>query len=1138
MIKRLIFTAVMLLFFSLSWAQETSYYTSGLDKYRKGVELFEKEKYASSRDVFEDFIEHNTKQAKKLIVDAHYYRALCAVELFNNDAEFLLSHFLVEFPESPRIKELYFVMGNFQYRKKRYSKAIKWYKQVDQFELLDLQKEEYLFKVGYSYFMRKKMELASENFLKIKDGEGKYAVPAKYFYAHIAFADKKYETALKNFKALEDDDLFGPIVPYYIIQIYYYQDNNEEIISYAPMLLDSTSTRRVPEISRILGEAYYKTERFAQAVPYLLTYKEKGKEYTRADAYQLAYAYYRTNDYHLASKSFENIAKRKDSLSQNAYYHLADCYLKLDNKEKAMMAFQEAASLNIIPDVQEDAMYNYAKLSYELSYSPFNDAIKAIKDYLKTYPNSRHHDEAYNYLSEVFLSTQNYQLAIETIEEIGSKSPEITESYQKVTYYRALEYYVDAKYSQAIALFNKSIDNSKYNLKIRAMAKYWRAEARYKIGEYEKSFNDYNDFVLTSGAYGSEEFKDAHYNMGYALFKLHDYQKAIVWFRKYTDFTQSKKLTKIADAYNRVGDCYFISKNYNFAIDYYDKSIVLKRRNVDYALFQKSFSLGLLKKYPQEIEQLQQLTQEFTSSAYLDDAVFEMANAYKFLNSNDAAIENYSRIINEFPSSDYRPKAFLQAGMLDYNANKDDAAILKFKTLISNYPKSDEAQKALLIMRNIYIDINDVDSYINFANNNSVETEVSKIEADSLTYISAENLYMEGNCEASEPGFVKYINNYPQGRYLLNAHYFKSDCEFAKKEYDSALESYDYIISQSANEYTEDALLKAAFITYSDSNYTRAAELYAKLIKNSSNNTSLTAARVGLMRTKFRLKDYPEAIKSAMKVLMISEESELLKREVHYVIGKSFFETGDMDGAYAEFMLIADQSKSEQGAEANYRMIKIDYDKKDYDKAIKQINTFKASGSPHQFWVAKSFMIWSDIFKAKEDYFMAKAILESIIKNYQNNTDGIVKTAQEGVYNIEQEEIDEQELEDAADEDIEINMNIDIKDDKLFEEDDDNKKDSVVVKNMELPQVVPEKSESQHTLKTNAPSELLKSGDNVEKSKTQIIEERPINGTAKENENIEIEPDKVVPEKEKPNISESEENIKETENKEEVENEK
>ena len=1099
MYKQLIIIIITFLTISTTWAQEGSYYTSGIEQYRKGVELFDKEKFGSARDVFENFIENNNKAPQKLLADAHYYRALCAVELFNNDAEFLLSHFLVEFPESPRTKELYFVMGNFQYRKKSYSKSLKWYKKVDLFDLSEQETEEYHFKVGYGNFVKHKKDIASEHFLKIKDGEGKYAVPAKYFYAHIAFEEKKYETALKDFKALEEDDLFGPVVPYYIIQVYYYQNKNEEIISYAPLLLDSTNTRRIPEISRILGEAFYKTERFAQAIPYLLKYKEEGSEYNRPDAYQLAYAYYRVNDFENASLNFKNISKRKDSISQNAYYHLGDCYLKLRKNDKALLAFQEAANISIIPNVQEDAMYNYAKLSYELSYSPFNDAIKAIKDYIKTYPNSRHHDEAYNYLSKVFLSTKNYQSAIETIEEIGNKTPEITESYQRVTYYRALEFYTDGKFNEAITLFDKSINNSKYNLQIRALAKYWRAESLYKIEDYEKSFTDYNDFVLTSGAYGSEEYKDAHYNIGYALFKLHDYQKAITWYRKYTEFTNSSKLTKIADAYNRIGDCYFISKNYHFAIDYYNKSIELKRRNVDYALFQKAFSLGLLKKYTEEITELQSLTQTYTNSTYIDDAVFEMANAYKYINSNNAAIENYNKIINEFPNSEYRPKAFLQAGMLDYNADKDNDAIAKFKTLIADYPKSDEAQKALTIMKNIYIDINNVDEYIDFANNNSVETEVSKIEADSLTYIAAENLYMAGNCDASEPSFKKYINKYPKGRYLLNAHYYKSDCEFDKKNYEDALVSYKYIIAQNSNEYTEDALLKAGFITFSNNNYEDAATLYKKLIQNSSNNLSLETARIGLMRSNFKLQNYSEAIKTALQVLTISEDNQTLEREVHYIIGKSFYETKDFDGAYSEFSLIADQAKSSQGAEANYRMIEIEYNNKNYDRAIELINNFKSSNSPHQEWVAKSFMVWSDIFLVKEDYFMAKATLESIIKYYPREDDGVKDTAKEKLANIEEIEIDQEELKEASE--IEINM-FDEEDNDLFITEPED-----IIEIEELQDSIPTEKNSQE-------SSVIDS--NTQESTQKLESDTEQNTNTEENTEIGQEP-----ESESPQIEES-----------------
>ena len=43
----------------------------------------------------------------------------------------------------------------------------------------------------------------------------------------------------------------------------------------------------------------------------------------------------------------------------------------------------------------EDALFSYAKLAFELSYNPLDDAITAFQRYLDKYPNSIRRDEAY-----------------------------------------------------------------------------------------------------------------------------------------------------------------------------------------------------------------------------------------------------------------------------------------------------------------------------------------------------------------------------------------------------------------------------------------------------------------------------------------------------------------------------------------------------------------------------------------------------------------------------------------------------------------------------------------------------------------------------------------------------------------------
>ena len=44
-----------------------------------------------------------------------------------------------------------------------------------------------------------------------------------------------------------------------------------------------------------------------------------------------------------------------NSVSQNAYYHLAECYLKTDQKTEALNAFRNASQMDYENDIKKDA---------------------------------------------------------------------------------------------------------------------------------------------------------------------------------------------------------------------------------------------------------------------------------------------------------------------------------------------------------------------------------------------------------------------------------------------------------------------------------------------------------------------------------------------------------------------------------------------------------------------------------------------------------------------------------------------------------------------------------------------------------------------------------------------------------------
>ena len=89
------------------------------------------------------------------------------------------------------------------------------------------------------------------------------------------------------------------------------------------------------ELSKIIGESYFNLKKYDLALPFLADYKGKNGKWNNTDLYQLGYVYYQQKDYENAIPQFNKIIEGKDVVAQNAYYHLAESYLKTDKKQQA-----------------------------------------------------------------------------------------------------------------------------------------------------------------------------------------------------------------------------------------------------------------------------------------------------------------------------------------------------------------------------------------------------------------------------------------------------------------------------------------------------------------------------------------------------------------------------------------------------------------------------------------------------------------------------------------------------------------------------------------------------------------------------------------------------------------------------------
>jgi len=989
---------ILLLFscFGNGFTQETKNYTTEQGQYKRALKLFEKEKYTSAKQLFTEALE-TLSQDTELRANAEYYIAICAIELFHKDAEHLISRFIAKHPESSRVNHAYFNMGRFQYRQEEYAKVVHWFEKLEKEKLNEKQLAEYRFKKGYSHFKIDEKNKASQELYEIKDKNTMFSGPAMYYYSHIAYKDENYQTALEGFQSLTDNNTFSPIMPYYITHIYYLQDRYEKVTDYAPQYVQSATAKRLPEIAKIIGDSYYQLQQYDSAMTYLDMHKEKASSLSREDHYQLGYVSYKLDKYEKAIKSFEKVTDKDDELAQNAYYHLADCYLSMDNKNKAKLAFEFASKLNHDMQIKQNALFNYAKITFQLKNTPFNDAVKAFKSYVEQYPDADNIKEAYGYLVKAYLNTNNYKEALLSLDKIDDKDESLKKAYQKVAYYRGLELYNNRHYKKAIEALSKSLEYKGHYKHIAALSYYWRGEAFYQQEKFQLASESFNNFVMSPGAFSSDVYNKAHYNIAYAHYMQEEYSEAIKWFRKYINLTKEEKSEYLADSYNRLGDCYFMRRSLWQAVEYYDKAIDLELRDQDYALYQRAVAIGLLDRPEKKIRSLKRLVEDYPESDYLNNAYFELGKSYMNMENPSEGRSYFEQIIKKYSSGEYVKKALVELGLIHYNADNNDKAMKYYKRVVAEYPNTREAKNALKGLKNIYLDRNNVDEYFSYVEGLDSDTKVSVSEKDSLTFASAEKIYMNEGCDEASQSFKKYLSNFENGNFLVDAHFYLADCYGRNGETEKALEHYKIVLENPKNAFTEQALSKAMEIYRKQGNIDKAIEHYKRMEKIAGVHSNLIKARIGLMRMFFQQEEYKKALKAADKVLHTDKVNSREKREANYIKGKSYFYQKNYDRAMKNFRLIADEVNSEEGAEAKYRIAQIYFKKEEYKASENEIFDFVQQNSSQEYWKAKSYLLLADVYQATGDDFQSRHTLKSIIDNYTpvSEEDEIIGIAKE-----------------------------------------------------------------------------------------------------------------------------------------------
>ena len=960
--------------------------------YEKGYELYRAGQYLAAQTELRKALETSDPQDAGEREMTAYLLADCASRLGEDNAASLSSAFLAGYPGSIHTNDIRFSAANHLFSKGDYSGALKGYLSIGRSELPSSSRNEYIFKTAYSYFMLNDQENAEALFRQV--GEGDYKPHAQYYIAYIDYTNGRYAVAKRGFQELASNASYERIIPFYLLQIEFLEGNYAYVLRHGDELMRSAQGDHAMEIARIMGESYFHSGDFRRTLEYMSIYRRAGGKMGRAENYLIGYSQYMQNDITDAIESLSRAAGPDDKLTQNASYHLGGAYLRAGDKRGALRSFSMAAAADYDPAIREDAMFNYGKLQFELGTGVFNEAINILSKYIAEYPDSPRVNEAREYLTAAYYNSKNYEAAYDAIKLIRDPDNNIRTALQKISYFRALEYYNAGDRDTARQLLEESLRN-KFNPKYTALTQFWLGEIEYNAGNYKKAIPLYRDYVSLSPA-SENEHRMALYNLGYCYFNGKQWDEARRWFDRFIAAYNAKDSYR-ADAYNRIGDIQFARREFSKATESYDAAARLGTPERYYSQFQRAVVMGFANKREAKIEALTGIINA-KQGGYVDEAMYELGRTYIGMDRFHDAAATMRRFIEAYPESNKYTAALSDLGLICQNMGDNTNAIRYYKTVVEQAPSSPEAKDAMLALKSIYVSTNDVDSYFSFAAASGVETDTGAMTRDSLAYAAAMNVYMQSRNNTEQTAALQgYLNKYPNGVYRGGVLYEIAGLHDRGGRKEQAITSLKELSAMHYNDYTVRGLEKLGALLTQQKRSAEAVATYKQMSAVAVNPQTISLALEGYLKNTVTEGNDARIESAADEILSSAAATTPVRREASFAKAEVLTRRGDTGRAEAIYRELANEVNTLIGAKSTLKVIEAEFAGGNLDKTEKMVLDFAAKNTPHTYELGRAFLVLGDVYARKGDTFQARATLQSIIDGYSPRDDGTIEAARQRI---------------------------------------------------------------------------------------------------------------------------------------------
>ena len=130
-----------------------------------------------------------------------------------------------------------------------------------------------------------------------------------------------------------------------------------------------------------------------------------------------------------------------------------------------------------------------------------------------------------------------------------------------------------------------------------------------------------------------------------------------------------------------------------------------------------------------------------------------------------------------------------------------------------------------------------------------------------MIFSAAEQIFLKGDYAAALASLESFLKEYPSSSKRSQAYFYMAESEKALGRYEKAVDAYYQVMRIGEGAYAESATLNYAELSYALERYAQAYEGYSTLAEIAALDNNRYTALTGVMRSKFRMKDYAGAIR-------------------------------------------------------------------------------------------------------------------------------------------------------------------------------------------------------------------------------------------------------------------------------------